>query len=137
MPKGVNILQVAREADFGNNDCVFYGRTHLGGLLNAGDIALGYDLSGHVGGNDDLEGYQQRGYQCPDFILVRKSYDEHRQRRREKGGQRIWKLRHMQMAADDGPQLKRKPAVEAGEADRERFLEVCSSLPNLVLLSRD
>jgi nonsense-mediated mRNA decay protein 3 len=35
-------VTVARSRDFGSNDTVFYGKTHLGHLLKPGDIALGY-----------------------------------------------------------------------------------------------
>ena len=56
-------VQVAREADLGNNDAVHSGRTHLGGFLQAGDMALGYDLARFVTADPHLEAYQQRGYQ--------------------------------------------------------------------------
>ena len=44
---------VAREADFGSNDTTHYVRTHLGGVLEAGDEASGYDLEGLTSFGDD------------------------------------------------------------------------------------
>jgi hypothetical protein len=34
-----------RSADFGKNDKTYFTRTHLGNLLQPGDIALGYDVT--------------------------------------------------------------------------------------------
>ena len=65
---------------------------------------------------------------------VRKSYEQHRARRRAHGQQRPWQLRRMAMEADDGAGAAERPAgggskaerkaAEAVEADRQRFIEV-------------
>lgn len=39
------LAQVARSCDFGKNDQMFMARTHLGNLLQPGDLALGFDLA--------------------------------------------------------------------------------------------
>lgn len=59
-------VQVARTRDFGNNDTIFYIRTHLGSYLNAGDYALGYDLTSQNFNEADLSGL--RGRQVPDVV---------------------------------------------------------------------
>eukprot|EP00978_Attheya_sp_CCMP212_P031984 scaffold122895_cov74-Attheya_sp.AAC.1 len=41
-------VEVAREADFGENDETFHVVTHLGNLLQVGDVVLGYDLVASV-----------------------------------------------------------------------------------------
>ena len=46
---------IARERDFGVNDVTHYVRTHLGGLLEAGDEASGYDLEAMISIDEDAE----------------------------------------------------------------------------------
>lgn len=88
--------QVARVSDFGRNDNIFTVRTHLGRLLNPGDYALGYDLYG--ANNSDDEVSKHKGLVLPDAILIKKSYEEKRQRKRGKA--RPWKLKSMNMEVD-------------------------------------
>jgi len=47
-------VMVARVKDIGNNHTTFQIKTHLGRILKPGDHALGYDLSGGVGGGANL-----------------------------------------------------------------------------------
>ncbi|CAI7864143.1 unnamed protein product [Closterium sp. NIES-53] len=128
-------VQVARVADFGKNDVMFTARTHLGHLLRPGDYAMGYDLHGANLNSDDLARYSNRAT-LPDVILVRKSYEEKRKKRR--GKPRAWKLKQLDMEVDGGA----GGAAERGErgggggggakgrideerdaVDKERFLE--------------
>jgi nonsense-mediated mRNA decay protein 3 len=117
---------VAREADFGVNDVVFSGKTHLGAFLHAGDMALGYDLARFVSADENLDACQHRGFQLPDFLLVKKDYSEARAKRREKRRDRPWKVKRLDMEADDGNyHLRKNRAPEiAAELEAERFLEV-------------
>lgn len=123
---------VARLSDFGHNDRVFTTRTHLGHLLHPGDHALGYDVANANLVDSDLEAAAHRGASLPDIILVRKSYEERRRRRRAKGAQRAWKLRRLNVeyAADDessgGHGARGARGVSTADleaADMERFLE--------------
>lgn len=65
-------VQVAREADFGSNDETLCTVTHLGHLLNAGDIVMGYDLVASVGGDWELEVSFHNSFVTPDVVLVKK-----------------------------------------------------------------
>ena len=60
---------------------------------------LGYDLA-HMVNDGDFEEYAHAGTSLPDIVLVRKSYQEKRRKRREAGHRRAWKLR--QLAMEEG-----------------------------------
>lgn len=64
---------IARERDFGQNDIQFTVITHLGPILSAGDVVLGYDLTS-TNFNIDKEGEKTLASipDMPDVILVRK-----------------------------------------------------------------
>lgn len=79
-------VQVARSSDFGRNDTVYFCRTHLGHLLQPGDLALGYDLANANYVGLDFEAYVAKGGRVPDVVLVRKSYEDKRRKRRVGGG---------------------------------------------------
>lgn len=99
--------QVARVSDFGKNDTIFNIRTHLGHLLNPGDHALGYDV--YAANSNDMELEKYRGFVLPEAILIKKSYEEKRQRKR--GKPRSWKLKSLNMEVDDSK----------GRADQEKM----------------
>jgi nonsense-mediated mRNA decay protein 3 len=132
-------LQLARSSDFGRNDTTFFARTHLGRLLKPGDIALGYDLAGSNATSLDYDALVARGGRVPDVVLVRKSYEDKRARRRQRraagasgaGGSRPWQLKRLPMeVADEGAGPRgRNEAAEA--ADRERFLEELEEDPDM------
>jgi nonsense-mediated mRNA decay protein 3 len=52
---------------------MFIVRTHLGHLLNAGDLALGYDLYGANLNDEDMDTAMTQ-HNLPEVILVKKSY---------------------------------------------------------------
>lgn len=69
-------IEVAREADFGVNDETFRCVTHLGNLLNVGDVVLGYDLTSIVlsGGDEwSIENAFVNSFVMPDVVIVRKA----------------------------------------------------------------
>jgi nonsense-mediated mRNA decay protein 3 len=50
----------------------------------------------------DYEAHVNKGGSVPDVLLVRKSYEEKRRKRREKGlPERTWKLKHLDMDVED------------------------------------
>ena len=73
-------VEVARESDFGVNDTTYHCVTHLGHLLQTGDIVLGYDLASTAAtistnssaGVVDLEDVVNNNFVMPDVVLVKK-----------------------------------------------------------------
>ena len=66
-------VQVARESDFGANDEIFTCVTHLGHLLQPGDLVMGYDLVSTLGGGDwELQESFHNSFVLPDVVLVKK-----------------------------------------------------------------
>ena len=68
-------VEVARECDFGQNDETFRCVTHLGNLLQPGDIVLGYDIaSAVISGGDgiDIDHGFNNSFVMPDVVLVKK-----------------------------------------------------------------
>lgn len=57
-------VEVARSVDIGVNDQRFYVRSHIGALLQSGDLVMGYDLA-----NSNLSVDME---ELPDVVLVRK-----------------------------------------------------------------
>lgn len=141
---------VARLSDFGSNDRTYVSRTHLGHLLHPGDHAMGYDVGNANLVGDEVEAAMHKGLGLPEVVLVRKSFEDKRRRRRAKGQQRAWKLRRMavEYAADDeaqqgghaGQRGRGLPSHEVEAADMERFLEELEEDPDMrarVALYRD
>ncbi len=64
-------VQLARSCDFGSNDRTGFARTHLGRLLHAGDMALGYDVANANLGDQELDKYIASG-KVGDFEISRK-----------------------------------------------------------------
>ncbi|GAB2235067.1 hypothetical protein Droror1_Dr00004347 [Drosera rotundifolia] len=118
--------QVARVSDFGRNDLIFNIRTHLGHLLNPGDYALGYDLYAANLNNADLDKY--KGLVLPDAILVKKSYEEKRQKKR--GKPRSWKLKSLNMELEEHP-TRGKVDAEKMNNEYEEFLRDLEENPEL------
>ena len=115
--------QVARVSDFGRNDSIFNIRTHLGHLLNPGDFALGYDLYG--ANSNDIVIEKHKGLVIPEVILIRKSYEEKRQKKR--GKPRAWKLKSLDMEVDD----KNRTDQEKINLEYELFLKDLEENPEL------
>ena len=66
---------------------ILHTRTHLGGILQPGDAAMGYYLTASNFNSDDYASLPAE--RIPDVILVKKAYPN----RRKKGRMRGWKLR--------------------------------------------
>ena len=116
-------VQVARVSDFGVNDNIMSARTHLGHHLQAGDTAMGYDLASLQIVDPELEKYR-RGLALPDVLLVKKSYQEKRRRRRAKGVNRQWKLQRLDVAEDDvGGHKAVAREAERAAMDEELFMQ--------------
>ncbi|KAE8077773.1 hypothetical protein FH972_016303 [Carpinus fangiana] len=115
--------QVARLSDFRKNDTIFSIRMHLGHLLSPGDYALGYDLYGANGNDGELE--KHKGLILPDAILIKKSYEEKRQKKR--GKSRAWKLKSLDMEVDD----RGRGDPEKMNSEYEQFLKDLEENPDM------
>ncbi|XP_042500161.1 60S ribosomal export protein NMD3-like [Macadamia integrifolia] len=117
--------QVARVSDFGKNDKIFNIRTHLGHILNPGDYALGYDLYG--ANTNDIQLDKYKGLILPEAILIKKSYEEKRQKRR--GKPRHWKLNSLNMDVDTS--TRGKIDEDKMNKEYEEFLKDLEENPEL------
>lgn len=118
---------VARSADFGSNDNTLQTRTHLGKLLQAGDLAMGYDLSCANLNNLELEKHPK--LQLPDVVLVRKTFEG---KKRGRGRRRKWTLKRMHMEADEeGGSSGRAKPDDRRATDEEHFFQEIEEDPDL------
>jgi nonsense-mediated mRNA decay protein 3 len=104
---------IARERDFGVNDVQFTCLTHLGGLLQAGDTVLGYDLTNSNFNIDEEDESSLSKLSIPDVVLVRKCY--------ERKGERAWKLKKLE--TEKGEEKDSKYSREEYDADVEDFMQ--------------
>jgi len=112
---------VARSCDLGVNDQQYVVMTHLGGILKAGDLALGYDITNTNVSDNDMKDFKG---DVPDVILVKKTYPK-----KNRAARRKWKLRSLNKEALDRP-LK-KAEEEKGEQDMENFLQAIEEDPEM------
>lgn len=108
--KGKYILAdatVARSSDYGRNDNTTPIRTHLGNLLNPGDLALGFDVANAVYNEGLVVGYKR--LDIPDVLLFKKTYEKRNRSKRRK-----WRLQRLNMELDDSlmdPAMRRRGGV--------------------------
>lgn len=91
----------------------FTTRTHLGGILHAGDDALGYNIEDSNFNDPNFEKLNDN--KIPPVVLVKKHYP-----RRKKNKSRAWKLKHL--GREESEVLPRKQDQERAERDYELFL---------------
>ncbi len=111
-------VTVAKSTDLGVNDRTYFTRTHLGGLLQPGDAAMGYLLNGSNYNNDEYEAIEasnQYFSTIPDVVLVKKHFP-----RRRKNKRRNWRLKRMEK--DEGELLPKKADQERMDREYEMFL---------------
>ncbi|XP_053315523.1 60S ribosomal export protein NMD3 [Spea bombifrons] len=72
-----------------NTSQQYHTRTHLGHLLNPGDLVMGFDLA-NCNVNDEFVN-KLNPHHIPDVVLIKKSYDRARRQRR-----RNWKLKELE-----------------------------------------
>lgn len=113
---------VARTADLGKNDVTYYVRTHLGGILHPGDLAMGFHLTNTNFNNklwDDLDKDK-----IPEVILVKKSYSDKPRKARNWKLKRIAKEYNEQpMPQSTGVRAKASDAFERSQRDYDEFLQ--------------
>ncbi|KAG8527440.1 ribosome-binding protein [Bacidia gigantensis] len=109
---------VARASDLGVNDTTYFTRTHLGGILHAGDSVMGYNLSGTNFNNPNYEVLEQSNAynsNLPDVVLVKKFYT-----RKKKNKSRNWRVKRLNGRQEE-PQGKKQDQDKI-ERDFEMFL---------------
>ncbi|XP_010528579.1 PREDICTED: 60S ribosomal export protein NMD3-like [Tarenaya hassleriana] len=127
----LSYAQVARESDIGK---IFYIPTHLGHILKPGDQALGYDLYAANVNDNELEKRGMSG-SLPEVILIKKSYEAQRERKKNKP--RSWKLKSLPMETSDP---RGRGDEEKMSKEYEEFLRDLEENPELrfnVSLYRD
>ena len=85
----------AMDHDGGAGDQIFHTRTHLGGILQPGDTAMGYFLTNTNFNSDDFAALP--AHRVPDVVLVKKAYPN----RRKKNKPRAWRLRSIAKEAGE------------------------------------
>lgn len=119
-------LTLAREEDLGINDSQFEERSHVGYLMKAGDVSLGYDLRESQFVDDEAENQRALG-DLPDVVMVRKLYGGAALATTETKQTRVWRLRRLDVVTPTEAEPRRKKAVaeaeDADAMDEEDFLQ--------------
>jgi nonsense-mediated mRNA decay protein 3 len=119
-------LTLAREEDLGINDSQFEECSHVGYLMKAGDVSLGYDLKESQFVDDEAENQRALG-DLPDVVMVRKLYGGAALATTETKQTRVWRLRRLDVVTPTEAEPRRKKAVadaeDADAMDEEDFLQ--------------
>ena len=125
-------LTMAKEDDLGKNDTQLEERSHVGYLLKAGDICLGYDLK-ETQFVDDAAERERTAEKFPDVIVVRKLYGS-AAKSTESQPVRSWRLRRLDVvepetnrrkaATDDADAMDEEDFMQEVEADKEMRVNI-------------
>jgi nonsense-mediated mRNA decay protein 3 len=117
-------LTVAKEDDLGLNDNQYEEQSHVGYLLKAGDVCVGYDLKETQFVDDEAEEIRASG-KFPDVIMLRKLYGGVATGEANAASKRIWRLQRLDVEAAETNAHARavKNAAEADEMDEEDFMQ--------------
>ncbi|XP_028650299.1 60S ribosomal export protein NMD3 [Erpetoichthys calabaricus] len=72
-----------------NTSLQYHCRTHLGHLLNHGDLVLGFDVANANINNEFVN--KMNPHHLPDVVLIKKSYDRSKRQHR-----RVWRLKELE-----------------------------------------
>lgn len=115
-------LTVAKEEDLGINDVQIEERSHVGYLMKAGDIAVGYDLTDVQFVDDDAEEARAAG-KMPDVVMLRKLYGGVATNETDAAKQRVFQLQRLDVEAVEATKPRRaKKDKEDDDMDEEDFL---------------
>lgn len=116
-------VTLAKESDMGVNDNKYEERSHLGYLMKAGDVCLGYDLTDTQLVEDEAEDMRADG-KLPDVIIVRKLYGGVASGDANAAKKRMWRLQRLDVAVAEGMRVDRaaKKGADAEDMDEEDFL---------------
>ncbi|RNE99946.1 nonsense-mediated mRNA decay protein 3 [Trypanosoma conorhini] len=95
--------------------------SHLGGMLQPGDLAMGYLLEGKNFNNEEWDSQRYKPEQLQDVVLVRKHFPAQKARRHR----RVWKLKHLDVVdpVSVGRNAKRQEELEEERREFEDELE--------------
>lgn len=114
-------ITVARATDLGVNDQEYFVKSHLGGILHAGDSVMGYFIANSNYNSDLFDGLKYD--YIPDAVLVKKLHPKKAKKNRN------WKLKRMAKehkdidASQDYSSRAQKQDMERAEKDYELFLQ--------------
>jgi nonsense-mediated mRNA decay protein 3 len=115
-------LTLARESDLGINDKQYEERSHVGYLMKAGDVCVGYDLTETQFVDDEAEEARADG-KFPDVIVLRKLYGGVASNEADAAKKRIWKLQRLDVEVAEAMKTsKARKDAEADDMDEEDFM---------------
>lgn len=115
-------VTLAKEEDLGVNDVQREERSHIGYLLKAGDVCLGYDLTETQFVDDEAEDMRSEG-KMPDIIVVRKLYGGVATGDVNSSKSRIWKLQRLDFDVAESMRARSaKKEAEMDDIDEEDFM---------------
>mmetsp|Transcript_18278 Transcript_18278/g.25358 ORF Transcript_18278/g.25358 Transcript_18278/m.25358 type:complete len:633 (+) Transcript_18278:85-1983(+) len=116
-------VTLAKEDDLGVNDMQLEEKSHVGYLLKAGDVCLGYDLVETQFVDDAAEETRAAG-KLPDVVVVRKLYGGVATAEVNAAKMRIWRLQRLDVDVTESTANARTAKKEADmdDMDEEDFL---------------
>mmetsp|Transcript_11798 Transcript_11798/g.33881 ORF Transcript_11798/g.33881 Transcript_11798/m.33881 type:complete len:598 (+) Transcript_11798:169-1962(+) len=116
-------LTLAREDDLGINDRQFEEQSHVGYLMKAGDVCVGFDLTETQFVEDQAENMRSSG-KLPDVLVIRKLYGGVAAGDADAAKKRKWKLRRLDAKVAESMKTSRaaKKDAEAEDVDEEDFM---------------
>lgn len=113
-------VTLAKESDLGENDVQFEERSHVGYLLKAGDICLGYDLHETQLVGENAEQTRDEG-KLPAVVMVRKLYGGVATGESNAAKMRIWQLQRLDVDVAESLRARtsKKEAKEAEQNDMD------------------
>lgn len=115
-------LTLAKEDDLGITDTQIEECSHVGYLMKAGDVAVGYDLTDVQFVDDDAERARSAG-EFPDVVVLRKLYGGVASNEMDAAKQRVFKLQRLDAENVEAAKGKKaKKDKENDDMDEEDFL---------------
>jgi nonsense-mediated mRNA decay protein 3 len=116
-------LTLAREDDLGVNDQQLEERSHVGYLMKAGDVCVGYDLTETQVVDDEADDKRAKG-RIPDVVVLRKLYGGVATGEADAARKRMWKLKRLEVKQGESTTNARsaKNDAETDDMDEEDFM---------------
>jgi len=116
-------ITIAKEDDLGVNDVTVEENSHVGYLMKAGDVAVGYDLRDVQFVEDEAERARADGV-LPDVVTLRKLYGGVATGEADAAKQRIFKLNRLNVKIVEAVRVKKAKKDQADDTmDEEDFLQ--------------